>query len=131
MIERSYFAYIMASKSRTLYAGVTNDVRKRSFDHKQKTHNGFTAKYNCNRLVWFQEFANVGEAIQREKELKGWIRAKKIALVESTNPTWQDLSAPWFPISEVKDLLLYPGGSSLFFTPANIGILFNISKKVD
>jgi putative endonuclease len=97
MDERVYFAYIIASRSRTLYVGVTSDLRRRIFQHKQKTHPGFTARYNCNRLVWFESFSEVSAAIQREKEIKGWTRAKKIALVELANPTWEDLSAPWYP----------------------------------
>jgi len=98
MRERFYFTYIMASRSRTLYVGVTGDIVKRAFQHKQKKHDGFTARYNCNRLVWFQRFTEVSEAIQREKELKGWTRAKKIALIESANPTWEDLSQPWYQV---------------------------------
>ena len=97
MREHLYFAYILASKGRTLYVGVTGDLLARTFQHKTKAHPGFTARYRCNRLVWFERFTDVSEAIQREKELKGWRRAKKIALIESANPTWDDLSAPWFP----------------------------------
>ena len=71
MREHIYFTYIVASKSRTLYVGVTSDLRRRVFQHKQKTYGGFTARYNCNRLVWFECCAEVSFAIQREKELKG------------------------------------------------------------
>ncbi len=99
MCERTYFTYIVASKSRTLYVGVTGDLRKRIFQHKQKTHSGFTARYNCNRLIWFEPSSDVSAAIQREKELKGWTRAKKIVLVEAANPTWEDLSASWYTSS--------------------------------
>jgi putative endonuclease len=94
-----YFTYIVASKSRTLYTGMTGDLLKRVFQHKQKVHEGFSSRYNCNRLVWFERFANVSEAIQREKELKGWTRARKIALIQSANPTWEDLSEQWYPTS--------------------------------
>jgi putative endonuclease len=97
MDERFYFTYILASRSRTIYVGVTSDLRRRVFQHKQKTHPGFTARYNCNRLVWFETFSKVSAAIQREKEIKGWTRVKKIALIEVNNPTWEDLSEPWFP----------------------------------
>lgn len=97
MAERTYFTYILASKSRTLYIGVTNDLVRRVFEHKQKLHPGFTARYNCNRLVWFERFSEVSAAIQREKELKGWIRARKVTLVEAANPTWEDLSESWYP----------------------------------
>ena len=97
MEERTYFTYILASRSRTLYTGITSDLMRRAFEHKQKKHEGFSARYNCNWLVWFCRFSDVSEAIQREKELKGWTRAKKIALIESTNPTWEDLGASWYP----------------------------------
>ena len=97
MHERIYFTYIMASRSRTLYTGITGNLVQRTFEHKQKKHVGFSAKYNCNRLVWFDRFGDASEAIQREKELKGWTRAKKIALIQSANPTWEDLSGPWHP----------------------------------
>jgi putative endonuclease len=91
-----YFAYIMASRSRTLYVGVTADVRRRAFQHQHPNHPCFTARYNCARLVWFQSFQSVDAAIQREKQLKGWSRAKRIALIEAANPTWEDLSAQWY-----------------------------------
>jgi putative endonuclease len=80
-----YFTYIMASRSHTLYAGVSGDLLKRVFQHKWKEHEGFTAKYNCDRLVWFGRHQDVVRAIAREEELKGWKRAKKVALIESIN----------------------------------------------
>lgn len=90
--EGSYFTYIMASRSRTLYIGVTGNLYNRVFEHKWKERDGFTARYNCDRLVWFEAFQYVQKAIAREKELKGWRRDKKIALIESTNAAWMDLS---------------------------------------
>ncbi|WP_058189621.1 GIY-YIG nuclease family protein [Terracidiphilus gabretensis] len=101
MLERTYFTYIMASRSHTLYIGMTNNLRHRVFQHKWREQDGFTARYNCDRLVWFQSFSDVSLAIQREKELKGWRREKKIALIEQTNPTWQDLSREWYEIEPV------------------------------
>ena len=98
MHEGSYFTYMMASRSHTLYIGVTGDLRKRVFQHKWKEHDGFTARYNCDRLVWFEEYQEVIKAIAREKELKGWRRSKKIALIESANPTWADLSRDWYEV---------------------------------
>jgi putative endonuclease len=98
MDERVYCAYIVASRSHTLYIGVTGNLLKRIFEHKQRTHSGFSAKYNCNRLVWFERFTGPQSAIAREKQLKGWIRAKKIALIEKDNPTWSDLSEGWWVI---------------------------------
>jgi putative endonuclease len=98
MDDRTYFTYIVASKSRTLYIGMTGDLRMRLYQHKQKLHeDGFAATYNCDRLVWFERFLDPGSAIAREKQLKGWIRAKKIALIETGNPTWEDLSEDRYP----------------------------------
>jgi putative endonuclease len=97
MDERTYFAYIVASRSRTLYIGMTGDLRMRVYQHKQKLHvDGFAANYNCDRLVWFERFLDPSNAIAREKQLKGWLRAKKIVLIERDNPTWEDLSEGWY-----------------------------------
>ena len=98
MHEGDYFTYIMASRSHTLYIGITGDLLKRVFQHKWKEHGGFTARYNCDRLVWFESHQDVQTAIAREKELKGWRRSKKIALIESVNPTWADLSRNWYDL---------------------------------
>jgi putative endonuclease len=94
--DHNYFTYIVASKSRTIYIGVTNSLRKRIAQHKNKTFPGFTSKYECSRLVWFERFEHIDKAIAREKQLKMWVRSKKIALIERTNPTWEDLSASWY-----------------------------------
>jgi putative endonuclease len=72
MHEGSYFTYMMASRSRTLYIGVTGDLLKRVFEHKWREHDGFTERYNCDRLVWFASYQDVTKAIAREKQLKGW-----------------------------------------------------------
>jgi putative endonuclease len=98
MHEGSYFTYIMAGRSHTLYIGVTGDLRKRVFQHKWKEHEGFTARYNCDRLVWFERYQDVRNAIGREKALKGWRRSRKIALIESVNPAWIDLSRDWYEV---------------------------------
>jgi putative endonuclease len=92
MHEGSYFTYVMASRSRTLYMGMTGDLRQRVLQHRWREHAGFTARYNCDRLIWFERHRDVRRAIDREKELKGWKRAGKIALIESVNPSWSDLS---------------------------------------
>jgi putative endonuclease len=88
----------MASRSQTLYVGVTGDLLKHVFQHKWKEHEGFTARYNCDRLVWLRRYREVQKAIAREKELKSWRRSKKIALIESANPTWTDLSREWYDV---------------------------------
>ncbi|MGB6686892.1 MAG: GIY-YIG nuclease family protein [Terracidiphilus sp.] len=98
MDEKVYCAYIVASRSHTLYIGMTGDLLRRVFQHKQKTYEGFSATYNCNRLVWFERFTGPVGAIAREKQLKGWTRAKKIALIEKDNPTWRDLSEGWYAV---------------------------------
>ena len=92
----TYSVYIMTNKSRTLYTGVTNNLERRVFEHKRKMVPGFTSKYNIGILVYYEQFPDVREAIGREKQIKGWLRAKKIALIESMNPTWADLSADWY-----------------------------------
>ena len=90
-----YYVYIMTNGVRTLYIGVTNDLMRRVYEHKQKLADGFTKKYNITMLVYYEVTSSVGAAITREKQLKGWLRSKKIALVESTNPRWTDLSREW------------------------------------
>ncbi len=87
-----YWAYIMASHSRVVYVGVTNNLLLRVQQHRNKIVPGFTARYNCNRVVWYQAFGRIDDAIAAEKKIKGWTRAKKIALIEEMNPAWDDLS---------------------------------------
>ena len=91
-----YFVYIITNKSRTLYTGVTKNLERRVYEHKNKLVPGFTARYNINTLVYFEETPDVLSAISREKQIKGWLRAKKIHLIETLNPQWFDLSAKWF-----------------------------------
>jgi len=95
MKEHIYFVYIMSSNSGTLYIGMTNSIYRRALQHKKGEIEGFTAKYHCNRLVHYESFDDVHRAIGREKELKGWTRARKIALIESRNPRWIDLAEHW------------------------------------
>jgi putative endonuclease len=93
--ERRYFVYIMSNPSRTLYTGMTNSIRRRVREHKLKLTPGFAAKYNIPRLVYFESFEDVRNAIEREKQVKRWTRAKRVALIESANPKWEDLSREW------------------------------------
>lgn len=93
--EKRYHVYIMASRSRTLYTGVTGDLFHRALQHKKGEIEGFTKKYNINRLVYYETVKYVNNAIAREKQVKAWTRAKRLALVESTNPAWQDLANDW------------------------------------
>ena len=92
---RDYHVYIMANESRMLYVGVTNDLERRVSEHKLKLDAGYTKRYNLTRLVYFEDMPDVRDAIAREKELKGWRRAKKVALIESMNPRWRDLAEEW------------------------------------
>ena len=82
----------MSNISKTLYAGVTGDLEHRVFCHKAKLVEGFTKKYNLHRLVDLEGFGDIREAIAREKQIKGWLRSKKVALIESVNPEWKDLA---------------------------------------
>ena len=91
-----YYVYILANASRRLYIGMTNNLGRRVYEHKHKLTPGFTSEYNVNRLVYFESTSDVRAAIAREKQLKVWLRSKKIALIESQNPSWDDLSAEWF-----------------------------------
>ena len=91
--RKSYYVYIMSSPSRTLYTGVTNDLERRVNEHKSGAVPGFTKRYKIDQLVYFQETNDIGAAIAAEKQIKGLLRPKKIALIEQENPTWRDLSA--------------------------------------
>ena len=95
-MARQYFIYLLASYRRVIYVGVTNDLERRLRQHQTKAHpESFTARYNVNRLVYYEVFADVREAIAREKKIKGWRRSKKVELIQSTNPDWRDLSLDW------------------------------------
>jgi putative endonuclease len=95
-MSKEYYIYIMTNKSKTLYIGVTSNLLRRVHEHKEKLIEGFTSKYNIHILVYYESTSNVHAALAREKQLKGWLRAKKIALIESLNPEWKDLSEEWF-----------------------------------
>jgi putative endonuclease len=90
-----YYVYILASRSRTLYVGVTNDLQRRLHEHRDHSRAGFTSRYHVTRLVYFESTPDVKSAIEREKQIKSWSRRRKIELVESMNPTWLDLSEGW------------------------------------
>lgn len=94
--QKSYFVYILGSLSGTLYIGATNDLQRRVFQHKQHDIEGFTKEYDVDRLVYWETFYDVRNAIDRERQLRGWRREKKIALIKSMNPQWKDLSREWY-----------------------------------
>ena len=92
-VNTQYYIYIMTNKTnRVLYTGVTNDLKRRVYEHKEKLVEGFTKRYNISKLVYYEVCEDVENAILREKQIKGWLRRKKIDLIESTNPEWRDLS---------------------------------------
>ena len=93
--DQRYYVYIMASRSRTLYTGMTGDLYRRALQHKSGEIEGFTKRYHVNRLVYYEAFKYVTHAIAREKQIKAWTRAKRLALIKSENPTWQDLAEGW------------------------------------
>jgi putative endonuclease len=92
-MNKEYYVYIITNKSnRVLYTGVTNDLRKRIYEHKNKLVKGFTSRYNVEKLVYYDICEDIEIAILREKQIKGWLRRKKVALIGSMNPEWNDLS---------------------------------------
>ncbi|MAF14022.1 MAG: endonuclease [Parcubacteria group bacterium] len=94
---RIFYVYIITNKTNhVFYIGITNDLIKRTFEHKSKINPGFTNKYNVNKLVYFEDFLSPYEAIRREKEIKGWLRKKKIKLIRANNPAYIDLSQDWY-----------------------------------
>jgi putative endonuclease len=95
MASKTYYVYIMSNKSRRLYVGITSRLAARVCEHRNKVNKGFTARYNFDVLVYYEEFLYVLEAIAREKEIKGWLREKKLTLILSLNPNWADLSQEW------------------------------------
>jgi len=95
-MSKEFYVYIMTNKSRTLYTGVTNDLMRRVHEHKNKLIKGFTSKYNIQYLVFFESTTDIHAALAREKQIKGWLRSKKTALIDSMNPNWKDLSEEWF-----------------------------------
>jgi putative endonuclease len=96
MKAHCYSVYIVTSRSRVIYIGITNSLHRRVFEHKSDLFEGFSKKYRCHRLVYYETFDDVAKAIDREKQLKRWNRAKKVWLIERRNKTWEDLSAEWF-----------------------------------
>jgi putative endonuclease len=94
-MAHEYWTYIVASLTGTLYTDVTNCIERRMREHKSGEFEGFASKYQCNRLVYYEGFDDVRKAIDREKQLKSWRRSKKIALIESRNPRWEDLAEKW------------------------------------
>ena len=95
-MPRAYYFYMMTSYRGALYAGVTNDLTRRVYEHQGKIVEGFTKKYNVTKLVYYEVADSIEAAIEREKQVKGWLRRKKVALIESMNPYWEDLAKEWY-----------------------------------
>jgi putative endonuclease len=93
---RFYYVYIMTNRSKTLFTGVTGYLERRVLEHKQGIKGEFAARYKIDRLVYFERFGSIHAAIAREKQIKGLLRMKKIAMIVSTNPEWRDLSEEWY-----------------------------------
>ncbi|MGI8770413.1 MAG: GIY-YIG nuclease family protein [Acidobacteriaceae bacterium] len=87
--------YILVGRTGTLYIGVTSNLYRRVMEHRMGIRSGFATKYDCDRLAYFEELGDIRSAIAREKQMKGWTRAKKIALIETANPEWKDLAEKW------------------------------------
>lgn len=106
-MNHAYWTYIVTSRTGTLYIGMTNSIERRMWEHKSGRFEGFASKYHCDRLVYYEGFDDVRNAIDREKQLKGWRRSKKIDLIASCNPRWEDLAEKWgwkmaFPGESIK-----------------------------
>ncbi len=93
---KTYWVYIMTNRSGTLYTGVTSDLARRVYQHRNQLVSSFTSRYNIDRLVHAEAFPEVRDAIAREKQIKGWVRPRKIALIAKSNPDWCDLGEEWF-----------------------------------
>lgn len=104
MVE--YFVYIMSNVTGMLYTGVTNNLERRIFEHKTKVTLGFTQKYNLTQLVYFESTDSIDIAISREKQIKGWLRKRKVALIETMNPEWKGLSEEWMPQENIDAFVI-------------------------
>lgn len=100
-----YYVYTMSNASRRLYTGVTGDLERRVWEHKTKVLEGFTSRYHFDRLVHYEVFSDVRQAIAREKQIKGWTREKKLQLIESANLGWLDLSQDWYDTDDLAQAL--------------------------
>ena len=96
MGRRQYYVYILTNRSGTLYTGVTSGLERRMYEHKRKLAEGFTKRYNIDMLVYYEVTDDISGALTREKQIKDWRRSKRVALIESTNPQWRDMSDGWF-----------------------------------
>ena len=129
MREHEYFVYIVASKSRVLYTVMTNNLSARVLEHKSDRIEGFTKRFRVHRLVYFESYNYVRDAIAREKEIKHWVRQRRVALIESMNPTWEDLAENWFTPERLADpnAMIYDASSIHTFSSENKNV-FRVPK---
>jgi len=99
---RTYYVYILTNRSGTLYTGFTGALRTRVLQHRTKQVEGFTQRYRIDRLLYYETFRDVWSAIEREKQIKGWVRRKKLELIATMNPEWRDLSEGWYTPAELR-----------------------------
>src|SRR5271168_1379316 len=128
--EKRYYVYILSSRSLTLYTGVTGDIYHRALQHRAGEIEGFTKQYRVNRLVYYETFKYVNNAIAREKQIKAWTRAKRLALIKSENPTWQDLAEGWGdPIKlQIPHFVRDDKGLKVDNVPASVGESADVSR---
>ena len=107
-MRRQYYVYIMANPRQVIYTGVTNNLEQRVWQHKSKVVPGFTSNYACTALVYYEVTEDVLAAIEREKQIKGWLRKRKLALITSANPTWRDLSDDWLTPIDIAATMADP-----------------------
>lgn len=100
---RTYYVYILTNRSGTLYTGFTGNLRGRLWQHRTHQVDGFTKRYHIDRLLYYETFCDVWSAIEREKQIKGWVRRKKVDLIATMNPEWQDLSEGWYAPQEPRE----------------------------
>ena len=107
-MKRIFYVYVLSNISKMLYIGVTNNLERRILEHKNKLIPGFSEKYNLHRLIYFESFGDIRDAIVREKQLKGWVRVRKVELIESKNPNWADLAEDLFKTPKVTSQMSNP-----------------------
>ena len=103
MSRQTYWVYIMINNSGTLYTGVTGNLPRRVYEHRQRLVPGFAARYKIDQLIYAESFSQVRDAIAREKQIKAWRRSHKVALIDSANPEWNDLGEEWFGLKDILD----------------------------
>jgi len=110
-VAKTYYVYILSNAARMLYIGVTNNLVRRMSEHRQRYVPGFASRYNLTRLVYYENTTDIRSAIVREKQIKGWLRSRKTALIRSVNPRWKDLAADWFRDKKTLPAVILSGAA--------------------